>query len=263
MAIHLLLAWPPPARPAGGSAAARGGGVLSHRIYVVVKAKLDLGSRFGISDATDVLLVGEVDGFKRPEDRADKAPFAHILFRVIAAVQEVNEDRSRGHGVFSLIDRLHQRSRCGRLGRRIRKTGKPFTAASGATNRKAVCALRNRLCRFWGLPRLPRGPTVAHRPGCEGDAAGGEKQRPVALFRSRKARPGRDTTTEMVNDAELWRPLPEEHLPPLATKPGDVIAVVAAVFDYGIGMSSPTLTSRRLFMAFAERVRIGWLHKPT
>jgi hypothetical protein len=27
--------------------------------HVVVKAKLDLGSRFGISDATDVLLVGE------------------------------------------------------------------------------------------------------------------------------------------------------------------------------------------------------------
>jgi hypothetical protein len=47
------------------------------------------------SDATDVLLLGEVDGFKRPEDRADKAPFGHILFRVIAAVQEVNE--RRGH----------------------------------------------------------------------------------------------------------------------------------------------------------------------
>jgi len=31
----------------------------------------------------------------------------------------------------------------------------------------AVARGRDGLCRFWGLPRIPRGPMAAHRPGCE------------------------------------------------------------------------------------------------
>jgi hypothetical protein len=40
--------------------------------------------------------------------------------------------------------------------------GKPFTGARAGQNRKALCApWRKRLCRFWGLPTVPRRRRVA------------------------------------------------------------------------------------------------------
>jgi hypothetical protein len=82
--------------------------------------------------------------------------------------QEVNEDRSRGHCIFSLIYRLHQRSRCAPPGPSHQEDGEALYRRERRPQIARPSAPRaTASVDFWGLPRIPRGPTVAHCQGCE------------------------------------------------------------------------------------------------